>query len=205
MTLAILARDPDTGALGVAAASASTAVGAQVGAARAGVGAVAVLGPGAEADEAVGLSALAAGWSVEAALGAQLAHPDASAWQCLVLTARGQVAGHTGQDCPPACDHGLRAGVGAAGSALAAPGAVAALLAGWGQAEGDLAARLVGALRSGLAAGGNAAPTRSAALRVVAPADPQAPPDQPVRPDARDLRVDDHADPVGELARLLAS
>jgi uncharacterized Ntn-hydrolase superfamily protein len=79
----------------------------------------------------------------------------------------------------------------------------AAMLATFLGAEGDLAQRLLAALRAAERAGGDVRGRQSAAL-VVAPG-----PDgsgAPAAPWARrfDLRVEDHRDPLGELARLLS-
>lgn len=60
--------------------------------------------------------------------------------------------------------------------------------------------RLLAALAAGQDAGGDVRGRQSASLQVVSNAAPDAfPPDNDV-----DLRCDDHADPVAELARLLA-
>ncbi len=203
MTFSIVARDRDNGDLGIAVASAAPAAGAHMGVAHAGVGAVAVLAEAPTADDAaVGLAALERGWGVDGVLGALRGHPDAATRQTLVVDADGRVAADTGLACAPAADHGMRTDVAAAGHALATAGVVAALVARWGATQGRLSTRLLAALEAAAAAGGTAAPTRSAALRVVSPAAP-----------ARaaggaggagvDVRVDDHAEPIVELARLL--
>ena len=73
----------------------------------------------------------------------------------------------------------------------------AAMSAAFQAAEGDLAARLLAALRGAEAEGGDVRGRQSAALLVV--------PAEGEQWQARvDLRVEDHADPLGELARLLS-
>jgi len=66
-------------------------------------------------------------------------------------------------------------------------------------AQGTLAERMLGSLLAGEAAGGDARGSMSAALVVV---DAKANSDQPSRATI-DLRVDDHGDPLDELARLI--
>jgi uncharacterized Ntn-hydrolase superfamily protein len=100
MTYSVVARDPASGALGVAVQSCFFAVGAVVPWARPGVGAVATQ---AFADTAYGhrcLDALAAGSSpAEALSSASAADPAAFLRQVGVVAADGSVAAHTGAGC----------------------------------------------------------------------------------------------------------
>jgi hypothetical protein len=73
-----------------------------------------------------------------------------------------------------------------------------AMATGFSEATGSLAERLLAALEAGEAAGGDVRGRQSAALLVV-PGEPEA----PAHARTVDLRVEDHADPLGELARLL--
>src|SRR5687768_5526120 len=66
-------------------------------------------------------------------------------------------------------------------------------------AKGDLAARMLASLRAAEAEGGDVRGRQSAALVVVS----GTPTGQPWRHRVFDVRVDDHADTLGELARLL--
>jgi uncharacterized Ntn-hydrolase superfamily protein len=80
------------------------------------------------------------------------------------------------------------------------PEVVDAMVDAFTAAEGDLASRLVDALRAGDLAGGDARGRQSAGLLVVGSGDGYLESSDVVV----DLRVDDHADPVPELERLLA-
>jgi uncharacterized Ntn-hydrolase superfamily protein len=83
---------------------------------------------------------------------------------------------------------------------LASRSVVPSVAEGYAEASGNLAARLVAALRAGDTAGGDLRGRQSAALIVVSGnRDDEAPWDGVLV----DLRVDDAADPVGELERLL--
>jgi uncharacterized Ntn-hydrolase superfamily protein len=75
---------------------------------------------------------------------------------------------------------------------------VDAMAAAFAAAGGDLAARLLAALVAGQAAGGDRRGRQSAGLLVV-----RAPTDFWHGDRLVDLRVDDHADPLAELTRLL--
>src|SRR5689334_12345243 len=100
MTYSIVARDPETGELGVAVQTCMFAVGRIVPWARAGVGAVATQ---AFTERAYGwrcLHAMADGSSAETALAAARATDDASAMrQVGVVDATGSTAAFTGELC----------------------------------------------------------------------------------------------------------
>jgi uncharacterized Ntn-hydrolase superfamily protein len=196
MTYSMVARDPASGALGVAVQSCFFGVGAVVPFIRPGVGAVATQ---AFADPAYGprcLDALAAGASAAEALDkATAAGPAAFLRQVGVIGADGSVAAHTGAG---GIDHaGRRTGDGFAVQAnmMASPVVWPAMADAYTSAAGPLPRRLLAALNAAQAAGGDARGVMSAALVVVGPASG----------DGRlvDLRVDRSTDPLGDLARLL--
>lgn len=196
MTFSLLGRCAATGALGMVVSSSSTAVAARCAFARCGVGAVASqnitdprLGP-------QGLELMAGGLSAAVALERLVAGaPKAEYRQLALLDRDGGGAAYSG-----ARTLGIHASARggdsvAAGNLLAHDGVPAAMVAAFeataGQALGD---RLVGALRAGHSAGGEAGPVRSAGLLMVRDAP------WPVA----DLRVDWSEDPIGELERLWA-
>jgi uncharacterized Ntn-hydrolase superfamily protein len=196
MTYSVVARDPASGALGVAVQSCFFAVGAVVPWARPGVGAVATQ---AFADPAYGhrcLDALAAGSSAAEALSsASAADPAAFLRQVGVVAADGSVAAHTGTGCIDHAGHRTGDGVAVQANMMASPSVWPAMADAYASATGPLPRRLLAALDAAQAAGGDARGLMSAALLVVggAPGD-----DRLV-----DLRVDRSTDPLGELARLL--
>lgn len=196
MTWSILARDPQTGELGVAVATRFFAVGAVCPRVEGGVGAVAtqaLVNPLYAPD---GLARLRGGEPPAAAVAALIA-ADAGRdhRQLHMLAADGAMARHTGTACVPWCGGVAAVDVSVAGNMLAGPDVVAATLDAYlAHAGRPMALRLIAALEAGEAAGGDKRGKQSAALQV-ASRDPW--------PDL-DIRIDDHPDPLAELRRLHA-
>jgi uncharacterized Ntn-hydrolase superfamily protein len=197
-TYSIVARDPETGELGAAVQSHWFSVGSLCTWTRPGVGAVATQSVVEPAHGPDALDRLAAGETAEAALRGVLAGDALVAVrQVGVVDASGRVAVHTGADCIPEAGHATGAHWACQANMMARATVPAAMSAAFERAEGDLAERLMIALEGAEAEGGDVRGRQSAAL-LVAPAT-----GEPWR--ARvDLRVEDHADPVGELRRLLS-
>jgi uncharacterized Ntn-hydrolase superfamily protein len=196
-TYSIVALDPETGELGAAVQSHWFSVGSLCTWARPGIGAVATQSVVEPAHGPHALERLARGEDARAALTGVLApDPLAAVRQVGVVDARGVVAVHTGADCIPEAgdatgDHWV-----CQANMMARATVPAAMSAAFAAAGGDLAERLMTALEGAEAEGGDVRGRQSAAL-LVAPAQGEA-------WQARiDLRVEDHADPVGELRRLL--
>jgi uncharacterized Ntn-hydrolase superfamily protein len=194
MTWSIIARDEETGRVGIAVATKAFSVGALVPHIRTNGGAVAsqalvnpYYGPR-------GLALLEAGASAEEAV-ARLTAEDAGrqSRQLHVLDRDGRFAAYTGEACIDWCGHLLCGSFSVAGNMLAGPQVLAETARAY-EAQGDVpfARRLIGAMRAGEAAGGDKRGRQSAALLV------HDGEDYPLY----DLRVDDHADPLAELARL---
>jgi len=193
MTFSIVARVGE--AYGVAVASKFLAVGAVVPAARLGAGAVATqalarvaykdeilaaLGQGSSASDAV--SSLVAADSVSASDEASYTGPECMPWA-------GGVSGHDGRGSAYAIQ----------GNILVGEQVVKEAEQAWmDSAHLPLSSRLLNALLAGDRAGGDRRGRQSAALYVVAPG---AGYDHSGL--AVDLRIDDHAEPVQELQRLL--
>jgi uncharacterized Ntn-hydrolase superfamily protein len=193
MTFALLGRCPETGQLGAAVTTSDLAVGARVPFALAGV-AVAVtqhrtdprLGPRAlelvrsgctpqEAVDAVAASTPHRDWRQIALLAADGAH---AAYNGVGVTP--QVAALPGDDCL------------AVGNMLSGDETAPAMVAGFADAAGPLAHRLVAGLQAGERAGGETGTLRSAALLVVhTESFPLV-----------DLRIDDDPAPLEALQRL---
>lgn len=196
MTWSIVARDAATGAFAVAVTTCNLAVGAACPFLRAGVGAVSTqsmsnryLGPAV-------LGAMARGLSPQLALDGALAGDEGRGLrQIHAVDAAGRVAAFTGANCVEWCGSVAGAGFSVAGNMLANERVVADTAGAFAR-RGDLPLpeRLMTALHAGQAAGGDRRGRQSAALQVITTEG---------FPDI-DLRVDDHADPLDELSRLLA-
>jgi uncharacterized Ntn-hydrolase superfamily protein len=118
-----------------------------------------------------------------------------------VVDATGRSATHTGAECLDWAGGVAAPGVAIQGNILAGPQVVEAMLGAWqdGAPELPFAHRLLAALSAGDAAGGDRRGRQSAALLVVREGAGYGGLDDI----AVDLRVDDHPQPIPELARLL--
>lgn len=205
MTFSIVGRatDPATGrpAWGVAVASKFLAVGNAVPAAVAGVGALATQADCNIAWKGLGLALLDEGATAEVAVQRLVEdddHPDDR--QLGVVDVDGGSATHTGRDCFPWAGGIAEQDVAIQGNILAGPQVVEEMKRSWDAGAGKpLARRLLDALRAGDEAGGDRRGKQAAALFVVSEEAGYAGLDDVVA----DLRVDDHAEPVTELTRLL--
>ena len=198
MTYSIVARDPDTGELGVAVQSHWFSVGSIVTWARPGVGAVATQ---ANADPGYGpqlLDLVAAGVHAEQALATLVANdPAGDSRQVAVVDAAGHVAAHTGSSCMAYAGHVTGTGVSCQANIMATERVWPAMLEAFEAAAGSLTSRLLDALDAAEREGGDLRGRQSAAILVVAP---DAEPWQTVV----SLRVEDDPEPLGELRRLVA-
>lgn len=205
MTFTVLARHPQSGLLGAATASRSLAVGNAVPAVRAGVGAVASQAWTNRALRGLLLDATDAGADAQTAID-RIADWDSGAplRQALLLPARGAGAAHTGTETTPWTGHLVLEDAIVAGNLLAGPGVLEAMrdalapLSTLDAHAPDAAARfagvLVGVLAAGEVAGGDVRGRQSAAVLVAGATEADG---------TVDLRVDDHADPLEDLARLV--
>jgi uncharacterized Ntn-hydrolase superfamily protein len=196
-TYSIVARDPETGALGVAVQSHWFSVGSIVSWGRAGVGVVATQSV---AEPAYGprlLGRLEAGEEPVAALQALVAEDAAGRFrQVAVIDAAGAVAVHTGEGCVEHAGHLTGVAFSTQANMMASPQVWPAMAEAYPAAEGPLARRLLAALEAGETAGGDLRGRQSAAL-VVVPAEGEE-----WRREV-ELRVEDHPEPLAELRRLL--
>jgi uncharacterized Ntn-hydrolase superfamily protein len=200
MTYSIVALDERTGELGVAVQTRWLAVGSLVPWIRPGVGAIATQSFVDARYGFAGIELLAAGRAPGAALAELLAADnDPGVRQVGIVDAAGRSAAHTGADCVAAAGHLTGPGVSVQANMMERPTVWPAMLAAFETSTGDLAGRLVAALRAAEGEGGDVRGRQSAAI-VVAPGRPGAHPW-----DLRfDLRVDDARAPLDELERLLA-
>jgi uncharacterized Ntn-hydrolase superfamily protein len=199
-TFSIVGFDPQTGDLGVAVQSKFLAVGAVVPFAKAGVGAVATQSWANTSYGPRGLDLLAAGKSPEEAIAALTGADDRPAQrQVGIVDAQGRSATFTGPNCFPWAGGTTRPNFAAQGNILVGEDTVRALAETFQQAPGSLAHRLVEALAAGQRAGGDSRGQQSAALLVVREAGGYG----GFNDRMIDLRVDEHPQPIAELARLL--
>jgi uncharacterized Ntn-hydrolase superfamily protein len=194
MTWSIIARDSSTGRFGIAVATRFFAVGARVPHIAAGIGAVAtqaLVNPYYGID---GLTLLRAGKSPQQAIDLLKAGDSGHASrQVHLMDAGGRIAAYTGRECLDWCGHVEGEGFSVAGNMLTGAGVVEDTAATFAaNARLPFAQRLIAAMRAGEAAGGDRRGKQSAALLIHGSEEWSE----------LDLRVDDHADPLGELERL---
>lgn len=200
MTFSIVARDENTGTIGVAAQSHFFALGPIVCWAEAGVGAIATQSFVDTTYGPLGLDLLRIGKSANEAMAMiRTGDDDPAVHQVAMVDAAGRTAGFTGERCIAHCGSIADDGVSAQGNMLASPGIPEAMVQAFGEANGDLPDRLLAALDAAQALGGDLRGSQSAALKVVA-ADRS---DRPWDSVIADLRVDDHVEPLTEMRRLL--
>ncbi len=200
-TYSIVAADPEAGEVGVAVASRFFAVGSVVPFARAGAGAVATQSYANTSYGPRGLDLLASGLSAgEVVQVLTRGDEGRDSRQLGVVAANGDSATFTGSKCNAWA--GGRAGPGYAvqGNILTGEPVVAAMERAFLESAGKpLAERLHAALSAGDAAGGDSRGKQSAALLVARARGGYG----GYNDRAIDIRVDDHAEPVAELGRLL--
>lgn len=199
-TFSIVARDPDNGDLGAAVASKFLAVGAAVPWAKAEVGAIATQSYVNTSYGPRGLALMREGRSAEAAMEQLISEDEGRASrQVGLVDSLGRTAAYTGEDCYEWAGHLVDENYTCQGNILTGPETLKAMAGEFQDAQGELADRLVAALAAGDQAGGDRRGKQSAAVLAV-------------RKEGGcggfndvyvDLRVDDHADPVTELGRLL--
>lgn len=200
MTFSIVGFDPQTKELGVAVASKFLCVGAVVPFAKAGVGAIATQS-WANLDYGInGLDMLEKGMSPKEVIQELVANDEKSgARQVGVVDASGRSAIYTGENCFDWAGGFADANFAIQGNLLVSEDTVHAMKIVFLENKGSLAERLLATLQAGDIAGGDKRGKQSAALLVVKENGSYGGyTDRYI-----DLRVDDHADPVKELARLL--
>jgi uncharacterized Ntn-hydrolase superfamily protein len=194
VTWSIIAREPASGAIGIAVSTRFFAVGARVPAIEAGVGAVASQALTNPFYGQRGLALLRLGVSaadvVRLLTAADAGHPHR---QLHVLDRAGRFAAHTGAECVGWCGHLIRESLSVAGNMLAGPQVIEETARVYeGNAALPFPRRLIAALKAGENAGGDKRGKQSAALLIYSTEDYSD----------LDLRVDDHPEPIDELARL---
>ena len=201
MTFSIVAREPETGDLGIAVASKFLAVGAVVPHARAGVGGIATQALANVKYGPDGLSLLADGMSATNALRwLTSADEGRDNRQAGMVDAKGTAATYTGDGCIPWAGGRIADGVAAQGNLLAGASVVDALIETYIGGGLPFPELLLTALKAGDDQGGDRRGRESAALLVVREGGGYGGGNDRWI----DLRVDDHKAPIDELTRLLA-
>ncbi len=199
-TFSIVARDPESGEMGVAVQSHWFSVGALVTWAEAGVGAVATQALVEVSYGPLGLTFMRAGKSAPDALAALLAADEGrDLRQVAMVDAQGRAAAHTGTRCLADAGHETSEGFSVQANMMASPDVWPAMARAYRKAKGDLAERLLAALEAGQAAGGDIRGQQSAAILVVKPTSTG----QSWADTVMELRVEDHPEPIRELRRLV--
>ena len=199
-TYSIVARDAATGELGVAVQSHWFSVGAIVPWAEAGVGAVATQSFVDPSYGKLGLDLMRAGKSAPEALKALLAGDDErEVRQVAMIDAQGRVDAYTGARDIAAAGHVVGKDYSVQANLMLNDKVWPAMSRAFESTRGDLAERMMAALDAAQAAGGDVRGRQSAALIVVT----GKPTGKPWIDRVFDLRVDDSAEPLRELRRLV--
>ena len=199
-TFSIVARDAETGELGVAVQSHWFSVGSIVPWAEAGVGAVATQSFVDPSYGKLGLELMRLGKSAPDALKALLAGDEArDVRQVAMIDAQGRVLAHTGSKDIQDAGHIVGRDYSVQANLMLNDKVWPAMSRAFENAKGDLAERMLAALDAAQEAGGDIRGRQSAALIVVT----GKPTGRPWTDRIFDLRVDDSPEPLKELRRLV--
>jgi uncharacterized Ntn-hydrolase superfamily protein len=200
-TYSIVARDPVTRDMGVAVQSHWFSVGTVVTWGEAGVGAIATQAFANVSFGPRGLQLLRQGMDAKSALDSLIDSDEAREMrQLAILDAKGGIAAHTGKKCIPFAGHIVEADHSVQANMMINGKVWPAMDRAFRSVKGPLSERMLRALEAGEAAGGDIRGRQSAALLVVrGKSTGNSWEDRLV-----DLRVDDSAEPLVELRRLLA-
>jgi uncharacterized Ntn-hydrolase superfamily protein len=201
-TFSIVAIDPVNGDLGVAVASRVFGVGNHVPWAEAGVGAIATQASMNASYGPHGLELLKQGLTAQQVADKLLAedtYERKEGRQFAIVDAKGNIAVHTGQGANDWKGHIKGATFSVQGNILAGPQVAQAMAKAFENTKGELAERLLAALKAGDDAGGDSRGRQSASILVVRKGGGSSL--------ANDrlvyINVDDHPDPIYDLAREL--
>jgi uncharacterized Ntn-hydrolase superfamily protein len=199
-TYSIVARDPDTGQLGVAVQSHWFSVGSLVAWAEAGVGAVATQSFIEVRYGVAGLELMRTGVSAQRTLDAlRLADPNPEVRQVAMIDAQGNIAAFTGKHCIAYAGDLQGENFSVQANLMINEGVPQAMAEAFRTAKGSLAERMLAALDAAQAVGGDIRGMQSAALLVVRGKSTG----RPWEDRLVDLQVEDSPAPLKELRRLL--
>jgi uncharacterized Ntn-hydrolase superfamily protein len=195
----MVARCPNTLALGVGVSTASSSVRSRVPHLETGVGAIATQAKTSILYGTEGLRLLKIGFSPQEALEVMLKKDaDRESRQVIIIDKDGRKAAFTGKETISWKGHLIGKDFVIAGNLLVGDAVIEAMAQAFKDSEGSLAERLMRALEAGQLAGGDKRGRVSAALLVTSAKDRAALP-------ILDLRVDEHDNPLEELRRIFES
>jgi uncharacterized Ntn-hydrolase superfamily protein len=199
-TYSIVAIDPETGDMGVAVQSHWFSVGTVVAWGEPGVGVVATQSFVNVSFGRRGLALLKSGMDPQDALDSLLKTDEGKdVRQVAILNSNGKVAVHTGKSCIKDAGHQKGMGYSVQANMMTNDKVWPAMSKAFENSKGPLAERLLNALEAAQNAGGDIRGKQSAALYVFR----AKPTGNEWEDKLVDLRIDDHADPIKELGRLL--
>jgi uncharacterized Ntn-hydrolase superfamily protein len=199
-TYSIVARDPETGEMGVAVQSHWFSVGSLVTWGEAGVGVVATQSLIDVSYGPLGLALMKAGRSAPQALAAlKVADPHPEIRQVAMIDAKGNVAAHTGEKCIPDAGHIAGENFSVQANLMLNRKVWPAMAEAYRNTQGDLADRMLAALEAAQSVGGDIRGQQSAAILIVKGESTG----QPWADTVMELRIEDHPAPVQELKRLV--
>lgn len=202
-TYSIVAKDLEGGHFGVAVQTHQMTVGNFVPWLEAGAGALVTQALGNIRYGPMGLALLRQGIEARRVVDALVATDEGARHrQVAVVDAEGEVAAWTGEGCIQHAAHYIGDGYAAQANMMDKDTVVEAMAAAFEASQGDLAQRMMKALEAAQAEEGDIRGMQSAALKVVPGDAPTFKEPSEWRP-RYDLRVDEHDDPVNELARLV--
>jgi len=199
-TFSIVAHDAETGQVGVAVQSHWFSVGSTVSWAEAGVGAIATQSLTNKSFGPRGLQLLKEGKSPQEALDILIENDEGRDFrQVAIVDVQGRVAVYTGKKCIAEAGHIKGDGYSVQANMMLNDTVWGDMSETFKNAEGPLAERMVAALESAQAAGGDIRGQQSAAILVVEGEKS----DEPWNDRLIDLRVEDHSKATKEIGRLL--
>ncbi len=200
-TYSIVARDPDTGELGVAVESHYFSVGSVVTWAEAGVGAVATQALVEPSYGKLGLDLMRAGKSAPDALAGLVASdPMNPVRQVAMIDVEGRVAAHSGSMTIAEAGHITGEGFSVQANMMLRATVWPAMAQAYRSARGELVDRLMAVLDAAEAEGGDIRGRQSAAILIVSGKNTGRPWSDKVY----DVRVDDAPEPLKEIRRLVS-
>ena len=199
-TYSIVARDPDTGEMGVAVQSHWFSVGSIVAWGEAGVGVVATQSFVNASFGPRGLALLKRGKTANQAVEALIASDDGSdVRQLAILGVDGSVDAYTGKNCIPGAGHIVGENYSVQANLMKNDKVWSAMAEAFENSSGPLAERMIMSLEAAQSVGGDIRGKQSASILIV-----KGESSGKVWEDRLiDLRVEDHPEPVKELKRLL--
>ena len=199
-TFSIIARDPDSGEMGVAVQSHWFSVGSVVAWGKPGVGVVATQSMVEVSYGPRGLSLMEMGVSAPAALQVLLEIDDGRELrQVAMIDSENRLGVHTGKRCIQAAGHVRGDGFSVQANMMVNDQVWPAMAEAYEGTKGNLVERMMAAMDAAQAVGGDIRGQQSACLLVVSGKRPE----NPWQGVMIDLRVEDHPEPLKELRRLI--